>query len=135
MRRLARVLSLGGGAAVVLALSKVHARYVADPRYDFTGSSRFAWAGAYIVLLMVSAYALGLPDQPRNRRDGWLVGFASALRRAELAARTLECRLFNMMLAFSRRVFICFLKKDSIVHEGIVPITRIFHVESLLDDG
>ena len=82
MRRLARVLSLGGGAAVVLALSKVHARYVADPRYDFTGSSRFAWAGAYIVLLMVSAYALGLPDQPRNRRDGWLVGFASALTAA-----------------------------------------------------
>ena len=97
MRRLARVLSLGGGAAVVLALSKVHARYVADPHYDFTGSSRLAWAGAYIVLLMVSAYALGLPDQPRNRRDGWLVGFASALT-AALGISVVQLALGDVLL-------------------------------------
>ena len=79
MRRLARILSIGGGAVAVLALSKVHARFIAFPHYDFTGSSRFVWAGGYLVFLALTAYALGLPDQPRNRRDAGVVGFAAAL--------------------------------------------------------
>ena len=57
------------GAGAVLLLSKVHARSVADPPYDFTGSSRFAWAIGYCVILGVAAYAVGLPDQvPVDRR-------------------------------------------------------------------
>lgn len=79
MRRLARILSIGGGAIAVLALSKVHARFIAFPHYDFTGSSRFVWAAGYLVFLALAAYALGLPDQPRNRRDAGIVGFAAAL--------------------------------------------------------
>lgn len=58
-----------GGAVVVLALSKVHARYVADPSYDFTGSSRLAWALGYVLLLGLAAYTVGLPDAPRTLRD------------------------------------------------------------------
>ena len=73
MHRTARVGTWVGGFVVVLAMSKLHARYVADPPYDFTGSTRFAWAIGYILLLGVTAYALGLPDQPRSIR-------ASALR-------------------------------------------------------
>ncbi|MEI2651495.1 MAG: hypothetical protein V9G12_04900 [Microthrixaceae bacterium] len=79
MRRLARSLSIGGGAIAVLALSKVHARFIVFPHYDFTGSSRFVWAGGYVAFLALAAYALGLPDQPRNRRDAAIVGFAAAL--------------------------------------------------------
>ena len=55
MRRLARILSIGGGAIAVLALSKVHARFIAFPHYDFTGSSRFVWAGGYLVFLALAA--------------------------------------------------------------------------------
>ena len=66
MLRAARLLSLAGGAIAVLALSKLHARYVADPPYDFTGGPRLTWAIAYIVLLTLCTYAVGLPDQPRT---------------------------------------------------------------------
>ena len=81
--RAARLLSLAGGAIAVLSLSKVHARYVADPPYDFTGGSRFGWAIAYIVLIALATYAVGLPDQPRTvLRALWLsllAGIGAAL--------------------------------------------------------
>jgi lipopolysaccharide/colanic/teichoic acid biosynthesis glycosyltransferase len=67
-RRLARALLYLGTAAVVLGLSKVHAAWVAVPPYDLTGSSRFAWAVAYIGLLSAAAYGVGLPDLPRTLR-------------------------------------------------------------------
>jgi len=82
MRRLGRALSIGGGAVAVLALSKVHARFIALPHYDFTGSARLGWATAFIALLAVTAYAAGLPDQPRGRREAGVVGFAAALAAA-----------------------------------------------------
>lgn len=66
MLRAARLLSLLGGAAAVLALSKVHAAYVATPAYDFTGGPRLWWAIPYICLLALATYAVGLPDQPRT---------------------------------------------------------------------
>ncbi len=66
-----------GIAAVVLGLSKIHARFIAQPPYVFHGSSRFAWALAYIVLLALAAYGLGLPDLPRNARQA-LVGALAA---------------------------------------------------------
>jgi lipopolysaccharide/colanic/teichoic acid biosynthesis glycosyltransferase len=69
MRRLARPLLYAGVLAIVLGLAKVHARYVADPPYDFTGSSRFGWTVAYVALLAVAAYSAGLPDLPRSNRQ------------------------------------------------------------------
>lgn len=68
MRRLARFFLYAGTVAVVVGLSKVHAAWVADPRYDYTGSSRFTWSIGYAVLLGVSAYALGLPELTRSWR-------------------------------------------------------------------
>ena len=49
----------------VAGLSKAHA--VVNV-YSWSGSSRFAWSFGYVVLLAVTAYAFGLPDQPRTRR-------------------------------------------------------------------
>ena len=83
MRRASRLLALVGPVVVVLVLSKVHARYIASPPYDFTGSFRFAWALGYIVLLMVTTYGVGLPEVPRMARQAFttslLPSVASAL--------------------------------------------------------
>lgn len=64
MRRLARLLMYAGTAVVVLGLGKVHAQYIGF--YSFHGSFRFAWSIAYIVLLCMAEYGVGLPDVPRN---------------------------------------------------------------------
>ncbi|MCB0964703.1 MAG: hypothetical protein KDA98_15600, partial [Acidimicrobiales bacterium] len=73
MRRAARLLSFLGAAAVVFGLSKVHAAWIADPPYDFTGSFRFAWAIGYVLLLWIAGYGFGLPDLPRSARDAAVV--------------------------------------------------------------
>jgi lipopolysaccharide/colanic/teichoic acid biosynthesis glycosyltransferase len=77
-RRVARASVYVGIVVVVLGLSKVHARYIADPPYSFTGSSRFAWALAFIILLGVTAYGVGLPDLPRSTRQGLRSAVAAA---------------------------------------------------------
>ncbi len=68
VRRAARYLSLFGALGVVLVLSKVHAAWVADPPYDYTGSFRFAWSLGYSAVLGLGAYASGLPDVSRGPR-------------------------------------------------------------------
>jgi len=83
MRRAARLVSLLGGVVAVLALSKYHAAFVADPPYDFTGGPRVWWAIPYMALIALSTYAVGLPDQPRTvLRALWLsllAGLGAAL--------------------------------------------------------
>ena len=64
MRRLARLLLYVCTAAVVLALGKVHARYIGG--YDYSGSFRLTWSFAYIGLLCLAAYGMGLPDLART---------------------------------------------------------------------
>jgi len=70
-----------GVAAIVLGLGKYHGATVGD--YDFTTSSRFGWAFAYIALLCVAAYGLGLPEVPRTLRSrlptALLASFVGAL--------------------------------------------------------
>ncbi|MFV0318444.1 MAG: sugar transferase, partial [Microthrixaceae bacterium] len=79
MRRMARLLSYGGGALIVVCLSVVHSRVIATNPYTFTGSSRFAWAIGYSLALGVTTYAVGLPDQPRSKRQAaWLAFVAAA---------------------------------------------------------
>jgi exopolysaccharide biosynthesis polyprenyl glycosylphosphotransferase len=58
----------------VLALSKAHAT---AHGYDYTASFRFAWSLAYIALLVVAAYAAGLPELPRTRRSALLAAVGS----------------------------------------------------------
>ena len=64
MRRLALALQYGATLAVVLGLSKVHATL---NEYDFTNSSRFAWSLAYVAMLAIAAYGVGLPEERRGR--------------------------------------------------------------------
>ena len=66
MSRLARVALFGGTAVCVATLSKAHAMTHA---YSWSGSSRFAWSLGYVLLLGVTAYGFGLPEQPRTRRS------------------------------------------------------------------
>jgi len=74
VRRLARPLFFAGIAAVVLGLGKAHA--VAHG-YDLTGSFRFTWALAYIALLAVCAYGVGLPELGGSRRTVALASLGS----------------------------------------------------------
>jgi len=74
MRRLARPLFFAGVIAVVLGLSKAHA---VENGYDLTQSFRFTWALAYIALLGVCAYGVGLPELGGTRRSVVLATVAS----------------------------------------------------------
>ena len=69
VRRLARVMTYAGIVGVVVGLSVIHASVIADPPYTFTDSFRFAWAIAYIGLLILAAYGVGLPDIPRGAKS------------------------------------------------------------------
>ena len=69
MGRLARWALYAGTAACVVALSKAHAVVHV---YSWSGSSRFAWSFAYVVVLAVTAYGFGLPELPRTRRAALL---------------------------------------------------------------
>lgn len=82
MVRSARWLNVVGVAAVVAAIGAIHARLVADPAYAFTGTSRFGWIAAYTLLLVVTTYVVGLPDQP----DGPAQAAGAALLAALAAA-------------------------------------------------
>ena len=86
MRRGARALVYLGTAVAVLGLGKLHAAYIGD--YDFTGSSRFAWSIAYIVLLCLAAYGTGLPDVVRQRSA--MVASLGATAAAALAISFLQ---------------------------------------------
>ncbi|MGH9279535.1 MAG: hypothetical protein ACRD12_15715, partial [Acidimicrobiales bacterium] len=74
MRRFARILLVAGTAAAVLGLGKAHA---VNHGYDYTSSFRFAWSLAYIGLLLLAAYAVGLPDTTRTRRQAVVATLAS----------------------------------------------------------
>ncbi|MBV8464014.1 MAG: sugar transferase [Acidimicrobiales bacterium] len=65
--RLARWLPTVLTAVVVLGVSKLHAQYIGH--YVFHQSTRFEWSFFYIAAMAVAAYAVGLPDLPRSRRD------------------------------------------------------------------
>ena len=67
--RLSRAMLVLGTVAAVFGLSKLHASRIATTPYDFTNSFRFGWAVAYVLLLVVAAYGVGLPDLPRTRRS------------------------------------------------------------------
>jgi lipopolysaccharide/colanic/teichoic acid biosynthesis glycosyltransferase len=75
MRRAARVLLYLGTATAVLGLGKYHAANIGH--YDFTNSFRFAWSLAYVALLALAAYGVGLPDIPRTTRAAVLTALGS----------------------------------------------------------
>jgi lipopolysaccharide/colanic/teichoic acid biosynthesis glycosyltransferase len=78
MSRLARLLLPVGIVVAVAGLSKIHASRIADPPYDYTGSDRFSWTLLYVVLLIVSAYGVGLPELARRPRAAFSMSLAAA---------------------------------------------------------
>lgn len=69
MRRGARAAQYLGVVAIVVGLSVLHARVLADPPYSYTGTFRFGWSLLYIAVLCVTGYGFGLPDQARTPRQ------------------------------------------------------------------
>ncbi len=90
MSRLGVLALPAGVVVVVVGLSRLHAA-AADPTYDYLHSFRFGWSLVYMVVLAVAAYAVGLPDVPRRRRQRVgasvmaVVLGASAISAAQLA--------------------------------------------------
>lgn len=78
MRRLSRYLMYAGVLVCVLALSKVHARYVAPVPYSWHSSSRFVWSFAYVGLQCLVAYGVGLPELLRSRRSAWTAALSAS---------------------------------------------------------
>ena len=68
MSRCARFAVFVGTLATVVGLSKAHA---VNHGYSWSGSSRFAWSLGYVLLLLLTAYGFGLPEQPHTRRTAW----------------------------------------------------------------
>src|SRR4051812_6793970 len=78
MRRAARLLLYLGTVAAVLLLGKYHARYIADPIYDFTGSFRSAWSPPSAARLCVAASPSAPPALARPRRSAVLSALGAA---------------------------------------------------------
>ncbi len=76
MRRSARLLLVLGVVGAVFGLSKLHALGHA---YDLTESARLGWAVAYCGVLLVAAYAAGLPTLSPSRNKLLVAAGASAL--------------------------------------------------------
>jgi lipopolysaccharide/colanic/teichoic acid biosynthesis glycosyltransferase len=76
VHRVARASLYAGSSATVLGFAKAHAALVGG--YDFTASSRFAWSIAFAAFLCVAAYAVGLPDGVRGRRNGLTAAMAAS---------------------------------------------------------
>lgn len=84
MRRVARVLLYTGTAALVLGLGHIHAVYIGH--YAAGASARFAWELAYSAALCIAAYAVGLPDLPRNAYHAlWLALCANVVAAAAIS--------------------------------------------------
>lgn len=63
MRALARLIGVLGQIGCVIGLSAYHSANIAVPTYPIWGTSRLIWAVSYIVLLLIAAYVVGLPDR------------------------------------------------------------------------
>ena len=77
MRRLTQLLVVLVVPGVVLGLSKVHAAVIADDPYDFTASSRLAWAACFVLVGWVGSYAVGLPSLVRGPRESFVASAAA----------------------------------------------------------
>jgi lipopolysaccharide/colanic/teichoic acid biosynthesis glycosyltransferase len=97
VRRVARLLLYGGVVLAVVGLSKVHAAYIANPPYSYHGTSRFGWSILYIVLLVVTAYGLGMPELPRSPRAA-LAGAGAAVAVPAIAISLIQLIICDALL-------------------------------------
>jgi lipopolysaccharide/colanic/teichoic acid biosynthesis glycosyltransferase len=97
MIRLARWFAVAGPVVVVLGLSKYHAAVLAVPAYDFTSTFRMPWACAFIALLWIAAYGVGLPDA-RDRRRSVLLASGVAVTLAATGISLLQLATADAVL-------------------------------------
>jgi len=76
MRRSARVLMLFGALSAVFGMAKLHAM---THVYLFTASGRLTWAFAYVGIMLIAAYATGLPSLSRSRNKLLVAAGAAGL--------------------------------------------------------
>jgi exopolysaccharide biosynthesis polyprenyl glycosylphosphotransferase len=93
MQRAARLLPVLGTAGVVSFWGKLHAELHG---YPYTGTFRFGWALAYIAVLCLAAYAVGLPNLARAR--GAAVSAVAAVGSAAIAISLLQLVLGSALL-------------------------------------
>jgi lipopolysaccharide/colanic/teichoic acid biosynthesis glycosyltransferase len=77
MRRLRRLGVALAPIVVVLVLGELHAHLIGH--YQFTGTQRFLWTAAYIVLLELSAYVAGMFDDQRSALSATWSALGAAL--------------------------------------------------------
>lgn len=85
-----------GVPAIILALHQLHATAVAVPRYDLASVGQFGWDALYTGLIALAAYALGLPEQPKN--------LASAMLRSAMAGALGALSISVVQLLLGSRV-------------------------------
>lgn len=76
MNRTGTGLTGSGTLAIIVALGVIHSRVAENP-YTY-GGSRLWWGIGFATALAVAAFALGLPDVPRNRRQAIAASVAAA---------------------------------------------------------
>ncbi|HEV2361833.1 MAG TPA: sugar transferase, partial [Acidimicrobiales bacterium] len=86
MGRLPRLLLFTLSAVVVAALGLLHARVIAPTPYSFTGTFRFPWLVVYVLLIWMTTYGAGLPDQTRGRDDAAIRSLAAVSAAAVLVS-------------------------------------------------
>jgi len=86
MRRSARALLLFGTVGAVFGLAKLHA---VTHGYDITDSGRIGWSLTYVGVLLVAAYAVGLPSLPRDRNKLLVSAGGAALGATLMSVLTL----------------------------------------------
>ena len=96
-----------GIPAIVFGVHLVHATTVAVPQYGLTSTGQFGWDALYIGLLAVAAYAVGLPEQPRN--------VASALLRSASAGAIAALTISVIQLVLGSRVLPRFVILGAVV--------------------
>lgn len=86
MRRSARVLLVIGTIGAVFGLAKLHA---VNNVYDLSESARIGWSVAYVGVLLVAAYTVGLPSLPRSRNKLLVAAGGAALGATLMSVVTL----------------------------------------------
>jgi len=85
-----------GIPAIVFLLHQMHARVVAVPPYEITTVGQVGWDALYVGLIALAAYALGLPESPRN--------LASAMIRTGMAGAVGALAISFIQLVLASRV-------------------------------
>ena len=75
--RWSRLLMSLGVAGTVFGLLAYHGAVVATETYGLFDPGRFPWACVLVALLLLTTYAVGLPDGPTTRRGAWAAALAA----------------------------------------------------------